>query len=262
MAVCAIAGTVALSYGAGASSDNPTAMVANHRRPSLSDYIGAFLHAWSVQQVTCTGPAGHQSCQVLFTNAYGSWSATLVVKGHDVVSDPAGNANWLCTAACTPLPTTTGLPQTPLGAGNGITIHDQNQGVVRTGTTAPRPHGTGSTGANGTGTSTGASTPTTPTYTPTTPGVCTPTTPGTYTPTTPGTYTPTTPGVCAPTTPGTYTPAPYTPAPYTPAPYTPTTYTPAPYTPTTYTPAPYTPAPYTPTTYTPPPYTPTTPRTH
>jgi len=227
--------TIALSLGGSGSSRKlaADATKTGGHPGSLAGHIETLLHASSVQQLQCpSSGTGDRSCQVEFSDVYGTWWATIVVAPNDVVSDPGGNANWLCASSCEPLPKTTGLPESNLTAGYGQTVNDENNGVVRAGT--KRVGSTSTTAGGHTATTTTPYAATTP-YTDTTP---TYTTPGAYT--TP-TY----------TTPGAYTTPTYTPAPYTPPTYTTPTYTPPVYTTPTYT----TPGTYTTPTYTTPRYT-------
>jgi hypothetical protein len=137
MAVCLIAGGLAIAIaiavsGGGSSSKLAADVTSTHRHPaSLSGHIQAFLHASSVQELQCTNAGGgERSCQVEFSDPYGTWWANVVVKRHDVVRNPGGNANWLCASACTSLPKTTGLSRNTGTAGNGKVINDENRGVV------------------------------------------------------------------------------------------------------------------------------------
>ena len=163
LVVLALSVTLAISLN-GAGGSKKVAVTTHKHRASLRSAIEKFLHASSIQQLQCarssTGPAGRRSCQVEFTNTYGTWWATLVVAQHYVVRDPGGNANWLCASACTPLPTTTGLPRKAPDSGSGKTVDEQNSGVVSgTGNTGSAfgtgntgiVYGSGSTGAYGTG---------------------------------------------------------------------------------------------------------------
>jgi hypothetical protein len=192
--VCAIAVTIGLSSTGG--TKKPAAVVSTVNPDSLAGRIEAFLHASSIQQLKCTqAVAGRRTCQVEFTDQYGTWYATLVVGRHDAVTDPGGNANWLCASACTPLPKTTGLPRNAGATGTGTTINHVNQGVVNTSST---------TASQGTGAPAGAAATTTATTT--TPGGYTGATPGDFTTTpTTGGYTGATPGDFTGTTGGGYT---------------------------------------------------------
>jgi hypothetical protein len=125
---------VASAIAIGGCSTKVAAATSNAHASPLTKSIESFVHAFSVQQVQCGPPGSHgrKSCQVQFTNDYGVWWATLVIRGSKVISDPGGVANWLCATACANPP---GL--------NGNTGKPKNS----TGTTGP----SGQTGVTGIG---------------------------------------------------------------------------------------------------------------
>ncbi|HWF72537.1 MAG TPA: hypothetical protein VG186_04285 [Solirubrobacteraceae bacterium] len=100
----------ASALAVGGCSTKVTAGNSNAHASPLTKSIESVVHAFSVQQVHCARPAsnGRRSCQVQFTDDYGVWWATLIVKGSRVISDPGGVADWLCATACANPPAMTG----------------------------------------------------------------------------------------------------------------------------------------------------------
>ncbi|HWF35789.1 MAG TPA: hypothetical protein VG295_10450 [Solirubrobacteraceae bacterium] len=143
-----VAVAAAMALGAcGSSNVAPNATSA--AVSPLTRNIQAFFHALSVEQVHCgpRGAHGRRSCQVEFTDNYGEWWVTIIVKGSRVISDPGGVADWLCANACSnppPMTANTGNPRTnPGGTGASASTANRGQtgvtgigGVVRT---PPRP---------------------------------------------------------------------------------------------------------------------------
>lgn len=96
-----VALAAAMAIG-GCGGANVSAGAISAANAPLSRSIQAFFHAFSVEQIQCGSPdgQGRRSCQVEFTDTYGQWWATIIVRGSTVISDPGGVADWLCADAC------------------------------------------------------------------------------------------------------------------------------------------------------------------
>jgi len=158
IAAAVLAAAVALG-GCGSVSKLSGSTTPTGRVSPLTNSIGSFLHALSIDQLECGRAASRRarrSCQVEFTDTYGEWWATLVVAGSRVVSDPGGVADWLCATSCANPPAmtaNTGNPRNNPGftAATGSTGHGQTGVTGATGVVKLNDNGrpksvTGATG--------------------------------------------------------------------------------------------------------------------